>query len=38
MVSQNANPNDIASWINIQNNEGFTALHYATFKGNLVIC
>lgn len=29
------NRRDINIWVNVQNDEGFTALHIASFKGNL---
>jgi len=27
---------ELTNWINKQNSEGFTALHYSSFRGNLV--
>lgn len=36
MTNEQLTDQEMNSWINLQNNDGFTAMHYSAFRGNLV--
>jgi len=37
LTKRNASERTILSWVNGRTDEGFTPLHFASFKGNIVI-
>lgn len=36
VVNRNVPNENIKKWVNAKTDEGFTALHFASFKGNIV--
>lgn len=40
MLKENADPeqlkNKIKEWVNLKTDEGFTPIHFASFRGNIV--
>jgi len=38
LKAQDTPEQEITEWVNTRTDEGFTAIHFASFKGSIVIC